>query len=47
MAKFKPAGSRKAKTARSNRSAIPCLVVIVLGLLLIFFLLYEFLKSGK
>jgi hypothetical protein len=47
MAKFKPAGSRKVKAERSNKSAIPCLIVIVLGFLLIFLLFYELLKSGR
>ncbi len=48
MAKFKPAGSRKAKAStKSLRGAIPCFVVILVGFALIFLLFYEVLKSGK
>jgi hypothetical protein len=48
MAKFKPVGSRKAKTAATSlRGAIPCFVVILVGFALIFLLFYEVLKSGK
>jgi hypothetical protein len=48
MAKFKPAGSRKAKTPTTSlRGAIPCFVVILVGFTLIFLLFYEVLKSGK
>ena len=47
MAKFKPAGSRKAKAARSNRGAIPCFILILAGFTLISLLFYEILKSGK
>jgi hypothetical protein len=48
MARFKPAGSRKAASSkRSNLSFIPCLIVIVLGLALVFILFYALLTSGK
>ena len=47
MARFKPAGSRKAKSTTSSRGFIPCLVVLVGGFLLIFWLLYAVMKSGK
>ena len=47
MAKFKPVGSRKATAARSNRSAIPCFIIIIGGFALIFLLFYELLKSGR
>jgi hypothetical protein len=49
MAKFKPAGTRKAssKDKRSNLGFIPCLIVILLGLVLIFVLFYALLTSGK
>ncbi len=46
MAKFKPAGSRKAKAPRSNRGVIPCLILLVSGFVLIFLLFYAMLKSG-
>ena len=48
MAKFKPAGSRKAKAPTTSlRGAIPCFVVILVGFTLIFLLFYDVLKSGK
>jgi len=49
MAKFKPAGSKKpgSKDKRSNLSFIPCLVIVVLGLALVFILFYSLLTTGK
>jgi len=47
MAKFKPAGSRKGTSARSNAAAIPCAVLILTGIAIIAFLFYEVLKSGS
>ena len=47
VAKFKPARSRKAGPGRSNKSAIPCLVLVLAGIALISFLFYEILKSGS
>lgn len=47
MAKFKPAGSRKASPERSNKSAIPCLILVLSGIALISFLFYLILKSGS
>ncbi|MBZ5602752.1 MAG: hypothetical protein LAO79_10640 [Acidobacteriia bacterium] len=46
MAKFKPAGSRRGTTARSNRGLIPCALLILAAFALIIFLFYEILKSG-
>jgi hypothetical protein len=46
MAKYKPAGSRKKPAAASNARAIPCLIVIVGILLLVFLLFYAMLKSS-
>jgi len=45
MAKFKSAGSKKAP-AKSARSAIPCLVLIVLGIAIMSFLFYLSLQSS-
>jgi hypothetical protein len=45
MAKLKPAGSKKAP-AKSNRSAIPCLILVVLGIALMCLLFYLSLQSG-
>jgi hypothetical protein len=46
MAKFKTAGGKKAP-AKSNRSAIPCLVLVVLGIALMSVLFYLSLQSGN
>jgi hypothetical protein len=45
MGKFKPAGGKKAP-AKSARSAIPCLVLIVLGIGGMCLLFYFALQSG-
>ena len=45
MAKFRPAGSRKA-AAKSAKNAIPCAVIVVTGIALITFLFYAVLKSS-
>jgi hypothetical protein len=50
MARFRPPGSKnpkKADAAKTARGLIPCLLILVFGLALIFFLFYEFLNSGK
>jgi len=48
MARFKPAGARKAKAAtKSSKGYIPCVVVIVLGLVLIFLLMFAVMRSFK
>jgi hypothetical protein len=46
MAKFKSAGSKKATPAKSARSAIPCLVLVVLGIVLMCLLFYYSLRSN-
>jgi hypothetical protein len=46
MGKFKPAGSKKAPV-KSARSAIPCLVIIVLGISGMCLLFYFALQSGN
>jgi len=43
VAKFKPPKSKK--RASSARSAIPCLIILVSGMLLIFLLFYALLRS--
>jgi hypothetical protein len=45
MAKFKPAGSKKAP-AKSARSAIPCLIIVVLGIVMMCLLFYFSLQSS-
>jgi hypothetical protein len=50
MARFRPPGSKNPKKVDAKKAArglVPCLVILVLGLLLIFFVFYEFLNSGK
>ena len=47
MAKFRPAGSRKAKPRKSNRGIIPWLFLLIAGFTLIFLLFYAMLKSGR
>ena len=47
MAKFKPAGSRKATNTRSNAAAIPCLFLILTGSAIIAYLFYQVLKSAN
>lgn len=46
MAKFKSAGSRKTAPAKSARSAIPCLILILLGIALMCLLFYFSLQSS-
>jgi len=46
MAKFKLAGSSKKAPAKSARSAIPCLILVVLGIALMCILFYLSLQSG-
>jgi len=47
MAKFKAAGSRKAQAPNSKRGLIPCSIIVLLGLGIVFWLLYAVLTSGK
>lgn len=50
MAKFKPAGAKKSKntTATQNvRKALPCLVLIILGVALLSLMFYLSLQSGS
>jgi len=46
MAKFKSAGTKKSPSAKSVRSAIPCLILIILGIVGMCVLLYFSLQSG-
>ncbi len=45
MAKFKLAGSKKVP-AKSARSAIPCLVIVILGIVIMCLLFYFSLQSS-
>ena len=46
MAKFKSAGSKKAAPVKSARRAIPCLVIIALGIAVMCLLFYLSLQSN-
>lgn len=46
MAKFRSAGSRKAPPAKSARSAIPCVVIVILGIVIMCLLFYYSLRSN-
>lgn len=47
MARFKPAGTKKAKPVKSSRGFIPCVIVILGGFALLFWLFYAVVNSGK
>jgi hypothetical protein len=47
MARYRPPGSKKGAPQKTARGLIPCLFILIFGLILIFFLFYEFLNSGK
>lgn len=46
MAKFKSAGSKKTTPTKSSRNAIPCLILILLGIALMCLLFYFSLQSS-
>ena len=46
MAKIKPAGKKKKASSRVPGGAVPCLVFLVLGFVLISLLFYAILKSA-
>jgi hypothetical protein len=50
MARFRPPGSKNPKKVDAKKAArgmIPCLLILVLGLALMFLVFYEFMNSGK
>ncbi|HME05770.1 MAG TPA: hypothetical protein VKG25_01920 [Bryobacteraceae bacterium] len=47
MAKFRLAGSKKPKLRSDARAALPCLILIVLGILVVCVLFYFSLQSGN
>jgi len=47
MAKLKAAGSTKKTPGKSARSAIPCLILVILGIVLMCLLFYISLSSGS
>lgn len=47
MARFRPRGAKKKEPQKVARGLVPCLFLLVGGLILVFFFFYEFLNSGK
>ena len=47
MAKFKPAGSKRPKANSKSRGAIPCFVLIVLGIALMCYLFFLSLQPSS
>ena len=47
MARFRPRGVKKIDRPKTARGLVPCLLVLVIGMAVLFFLFYEFLSSGK
>jgi len=47
VGKFRLAGSKKPKARSDARAALPCLIIIVLGILLICVVFYFSLQSGN
>ena len=45
MAKYKPAGSKKTSKAAQSKSAIPCLILVVVGIGIMCLLFYFTLTS--
>jgi hypothetical protein len=47
MARFKPRGVKKKPAEKTARGLLPCLFLLIAGLVVVFFFFYEFLNSGK
>jgi len=47
MARFRPPGSKKSAPQKSARGLIPCLFVLIGGIILIFVLFYLSVNAGK
>jgi hypothetical protein len=47
MARFRPPGAKKKAPEKTARGLIPCLFVLIGGLILMFVLFYLSLNSGK
>ncbi|MBV8841337.1 MAG: hypothetical protein JO307_00875 [Bryobacterales bacterium] len=49
MARFKPSGAQKPKTGKSGKgkSYIGCIIIIVAGFALVFWMFYELMKSTR
>ena len=47
MARFRPPGAKKKGREKASRGLVPCLVILIGGMIVIFFLFYELMNSGK
>ena len=47
MAKYKPVGRKKASKGPQSKGALPCILIIVLGIALMVLLFYAMLHSGQ
>jgi hypothetical protein len=47
MARFRPPGAKKKGPEKTSRGLIPCLVILIGGMLIIFFMFYVLMSSGK
>jgi hypothetical protein len=47
MARFKPTGARKAVPKKTGKGYIGCIIIILVGFALIFWLFYAVMRSGK
>ena len=47
MAKFRSAGSKKTLPKKSARSALPCLILVILGIAVMCLMFYLSLQSGS
>ncbi len=45
MAKYKPAGSKKAAKTRTARGAVPCIIIVIFGIGIMCLLFYFSLQS--
>jgi hypothetical protein len=47
MARFRPRGAVKKTRQKTLRGLAPCLVILIGGMAVMFFLFYELMNSGK
>jgi hypothetical protein len=47
MSRFRPRGAKKKEREKTVRGLLPCLFVLIGGLIVVFLLFYAFMNSGK
>ena len=47
MSRFRPRGAKKKEREKTARGLVPCLFVLIGGLILVFVFFYLFVSSGK